>query len=277
MLMIYKKGRDRSMKHSIRIIMSVLLCASLLFIFACTNQAGKQESKKTVTLTISAAASLQDALTEIQKKYEKEHKNIKLAFNFGSSGALQQQIEQGAPADLFFSAAENKFRPLVDKGLINKKESKNLLGNEIVLIVPKDKADTIKGFPSLANSNVKQLAIGNPETTPAGQYGKQTLAKLNLWTKVKGKIVYTKDVRQVLSYVETNSVDAGIVFKTDAQVSDKVKIVDTASANMHDPIIYPVGIIKNTKHKTEATDFYQYLQTKDSLQIFAKYGFKILK
>jgi molybdate transport system substrate-binding protein len=265
------------MKHSIRIIMSALLCASLLFIFGCTNQAEKQESKKTVTLTISAAASLQDALAEIQKKYEKEHKNIKLEFNFGSSGALQQQIEQGAPVDLFFSAAENKFRPLVDKGLINKEESKNLLGNEIVLIVPKDKAGTIKGFPSLANSNIKQLAIGNPETTPAGQYGKQTLTKLNLWTKVKGKIVYTKDVRQVLSYVETNSVDAGIVFKTDAQISDKVKIVDTAAANMHDPIIYPVGIIKNTKHKTEATDFYKYLQTKDSLQIFEKYGFKILK
>ncbi|MED4971242.1 molybdate ABC transporter substrate-binding protein [Geobacillus sp. NFOSA3] len=270
------------MKHSIRIIMSVFLCASLLFIFGCTKQEEKQESKEaeakqTVTLTISAAASLQDALTEIQKKYEKEHENIKLSFNFGSSGALQQQIEQGAPVDLFFSAAENKFRPLVDKGLINKEESKNLLGNELVLIVPKDKADTVKGFQSLADNSVKQFAIGNPETTPAGQYGKQTLTNLNLWTKVKGKIVYTKDVRQVLSYVEANTVDAGIVFKTDAQISDKVKMVDTAAANMHDPIIYPVGIIKDTKHKTEAKDFYQYLQTNDSLQVFEKYGFKILK
>ncbi|WP_378210299.1 molybdate ABC transporter substrate-binding protein [Anoxybacteroides rupiense] len=265
------------MKHSIRVIMSMFLCASFLFLFGCTNQEEKQEAKQTVKLTISAASSLQDALTEIQKQYEKEHKNIKLSFNFGSSGALQQQIEQGAPVDLFFSAAEDKFRPLVDKGLINKEESKNLLGNELVLIVPKDKAGTIKDFPSLGDGNIKQLAIGNPETTPAGQYGKQTLSKLNLWTKLEGKIVYTKDVRQVLLYVETNAVDAGIVFKTDAQISDKVKMVDTAAANTHDPIIYPVGIIKNTKHKTEATTFYQYIQTKDARQIFEKYGFKILK
>jgi molybdate transport system substrate-binding protein len=269
------------MKHSIRTFMSVFLCASLLFLFGCTKQEEKEESKpteskQTVNLTISAAASLQDALTEIQKKYEKEHENIKLAFNFGSSGALQQQIEQGAPVDIFFSAAENKFYPLVEKGLINKEESKNLLGNELVLIVPKDKADTVKGFQSLADSNIKQFAMGNPDTTPAGQYGKQTLTNLNLWTKVKDKVVYTKDVRQVLSYVETNSVEAGIVFKTDARISDKVKIVDTAAANLHDPIIYPVGIIKDTKHKKEATDFYQYLQTTDSLQIFEKYGFKIL-
>ncbi|BBU39540.1 MAG: molybdate ABC transporter substrate-binding protein [Bacillaceae bacterium] len=270
------------MKHSIRMIMIMFLCASIFFIFGCTNEGEKQESKKTedkqtVKLTISAAASLQDALTEIQKKYEKEHENIKITFNFGSSGALQQQIEQGAPVDLFFSAAENKFRPLVDKGLINKEESKNLLGNEIVLIVPKDKADTVKGFQSLADSGIKQFALGNPETTPAGQYGQQTLTKLNLWPKVKEKVVYTKDVRQVLSYVEANTVDAGIVFKTDAQISDKVKIVDIADANMHDPIIYPVGIIKDTKHKKEAHDFYQYLQTEDSFQIFEKFGFKILK
>ncbi|ANB60468.1 molybdate ABC transporter substrate-binding protein [Anoxybacteroides amylolyticum] len=265
------------MKPVIRITMSVFLCVSLLFMFGCTNEEKKQESKQTVELTISAASSLQNALTEIQKRYEKDHKNIKLVFNFGSSGALQQQIEQGAPVDLFFSAAENKFRPLVDKGLINKEESKNLLGNELVLIVPKDKGNTIKGFQSLTDNSIKQIAIGNPETTPAGQYGKQVLTKLNLWEKVNGKIVYTKDVRQVLLYVETNAVDAGIVFKTDAQISNKVKVVDIAAANMHAPIIYPIGIIKNTKHKKEATDFYQYIQTKDSLQVFEKYGFQILK
>ncbi|MBW3216611.1 molybdate ABC transporter substrate-binding protein, partial [Salmonella enterica subsp. enterica serovar Javiana] len=113
---------------------------------------------KTVELTISAAASLQDALKEIEKQYKEKEPNIKLSFNFGASGALQQQIEQGAPADLFFSAAEDKFQTLVKKGFINEKEGKNLLGNELVLVIPKD--SSLTKFQDLKDEKIKKIALG---------------------------------------------------------------------------------------------------------------------
>ncbi|KOS30920.1 molybdate-binding protein [Bacillus anthracis] len=133
-------------KFTLRSIGALILSFLLIFSVACTSGDKKEKSTategKTVELTISAAASLQDALKEIEKKYKEKEPNIKLSFNFGASGALQQQIEQGAPADLFFSAAEDKFQTLVKKGFINEKEGKNLLGNELVLVVPKDSSLT---------------------------------------------------------------------------------------------------------------------------------------
>ncbi|KEK21941.1 molybdate ABC transporter substrate-binding protein [Bacillus gaemokensis] len=257
-----------------------VLMLSFLFIFSAACTSGEKKEKttatedKTVELTISAAASLQDAFKEIEKQYTQKEPNIKLSFNFGGSGALQQQIEQGAPADLFFSAAEDKFQTLVKKGFINEKEGKNLLGNELVLVVPKD--SSIKTFQELKEEKVKKLAIGTPGSVPAGKYAKASLTHENLWNDLQNKIVFTKDVRQVLTYVETGNVDAGIVYKTDALISDKVKIADAAPANSHEPIHYPVGVIKESKHKKEATSFYEYLQSKDAQSIFKKYGFTIL-
>jgi molybdate transport system substrate-binding protein len=271
------------MKRYAQIFSSLFLSTVLLFSVAGCNSTEKKETneakekKEPVTLTVSAAASLQDLLKEIQKQYSKKQPNVELAFNFGSSGALQQQIEQGAPVDLFFSAAEDKFKTLADKGFIDKKEGKNVLGNELVLIVPKDGGKEVKGMESLKDPSIKQIALGTPEAVPAGKYAKQSLTKLNLWLDVEEKAVYAKDVRQVLTYVETNNVDAGIVYKTDAKVSDKVKIVETIPADSHDAIVYPLGIIKNTKHKEEAKGFYDYLQTKEALDIFKKYGFTVLK
>lgn len=121
------------------------------------------------------------------------------------------------------------------------------------------------------------MALGTPESVPAGQYGKQTLDKLNVWKSIEGKVVYGKDVRQVLTYVESNNVDAGIVYKTDALTSQKVEIVATAKDDTHDPIIYPVGVIKNSAHLKEAQLFYEYLQNAQSMKTLEKYGFKKLK
>ncbi|MEH7549435.1 molybdate ABC transporter substrate-binding protein [Neobacillus vireti] len=233
------------------------------------KQAAKQEK---VELTVSAAASLQDALNDIKADFEKEHTNITLNFNFGASGALQQQISQGAPVDLFFSAAEDKFQKLVQNGLIEKKNGTDLVGNDLVLVVPKGSNKGIKTFEDLTKAD--KLALGTPESVPAGQYGKETLDKLNVWKAIEGKIVYAKDVRQVLTYVETNNVDAGIVYKTDALTSQKVEIVATAKENTHDPIIYPVGVIKNSTHLKEAQLFYNYLQNDKTMKTLEKYGFK---
>ena len=235
----------------------------------------KPVSSKSTEITISAAASLQDALTSIKTSFEKEHPNVKIIYNFGASGALEQQISQGAPVDLFFSAAEDKFQRLVQEGLIEKKKRTDLLGNELVLIIPKDSNKKIQTFGDLTKAN--KIAIGTPESVPAGQYGKETLGNLNILSAVEGKIVYAKDVRQVLTYVETENVDAGIVYKTDALTSPKVKIAATAEEKTHDPIIYPVGVLENSSHPKEAALFYDYLQNQKSKKIFEKYGFKGLK
>ncbi len=249
----------------------------VLVISGCSNheQTKTSSGQEKVDLTVSAAASLQDALTDIKADFEKEHPNVKINFNFGASGALQQQISQGAPVDLFFSAAEDKFQKLVQDGLIEKKNGTDLVGNDLVLVVPKDSNKGIKTFEDLTKAD--KIALGTPESVPAGQYGKETLEKLNIWTNVAGKTVYAKDVRQVLTYVETNNVDAGIVYKTDAMTSQKVKIVSTAKETTHDPIIYPVGVIKNSTHLKEVQLFYRYLQNDHSMKIFKKYGFKGLK
>ncbi|MCC2930726.1 molybdate ABC transporter substrate-binding protein [Bacillus sp. LBG-1-113] len=252
---------------------SILTVALTVFLLAagCSASQSSSDNEKEVTLTVSAAASAQDALEEIQKNYEKAHHNITIQDNFGSSGALQKQISQGAGADLFFSAAEDKFQKLVDDGDIAKKDSTDVVGNEIVLVVPKDGDSPVKSFDNLTDS--EKIALGTPESVPAGAYGKESLTKLSLWDKIKNKIVYGKDVRQVLSYVETGNVDAGVVYKTDALISKNVKIVDEAKADTHSPIVYPLGIVKDTKHHKEAKEFYDYLQTDEAMKVFEKYGF----
>ncbi|MGG3469417.1 molybdate ABC transporter substrate-binding protein [Neobacillus pocheonensis] len=244
-----------------------------------SNEQGKQPTEKKQTapekkveLTVSAAASLQDALTEITSNFNKKHGNIKINYNFGASGALQQQISQGAPVDLFFSAAEDKFDTLVNDGLIDKKNGIDLVGNELVLVVPKESAKGIHTIEDMKKAD--KISLGTPESVPAGAYAKEVLGKLNIWSIVEGKIVYAKDVRQVLTYVETGNVDAGMVYKTDALTSSKVKIAATADEKTHTPIIYPVGVIKASTHQKEDMLFYDYLQTKEAMKVFEKYGFK---
>ena len=264
----------------------ITLLFLLMFAVGCSNQQntdqssntkGTQsetvtESKESVELTISAAASLKDAMDVIQNTYQEEHPEVTLKFNFGGSGSLQQQIFQGAPADLFFSAAEDKFDLLVEEGNIAKEDRVDLLGNSLVLVVPKED-QYIKSFDDLANAEIDKISIGTPETVPAGKYAKESLEKMDVWKDVESKVVYAKDVRQVLSYVETGNVAAGIVYKTDALISDKVNIIATADPETHTPIIYPVGIIKDSKNYKEVKDFYSYLQSHDALKVFEEYGF----
>lgn len=244
----------------------------MLMVSGCSTNDQANELEEEVELTVSAAASLQEALNEITENFTKDHPNVKINYNFGASGALQQQISQGAPVDLFFSAAEDKFDQLVEEGLIEKENGVDLVGNEIVLVVPKEATLGIKSFEDLTKA--ERLSIGTPESVPAGKYAKETLEKLNIWTSVEGNIVFAKDVRQVLTYVETNNVDAGIVYKTDALISEKVEIVAIAEETSHAPIIYPLGVIKNSPHAKEAQGFYEYLQSPSSMTTLEKYGFK---
>ncbi|MEN6326155.1 MAG: molybdate ABC transporter substrate-binding protein [Syntrophomonas sp.] len=230
-------------------------------------------SAQPVELTISAAASLTDAMKKIQEQYTVENPNIKLTFNFGSSGSLQQQIEQGAPADVFISAATKQMKALQDKKLIIDDTNINLLKNRVVLVVPKS-SDKIKGFDDLKNA--KNIAIGEPASVPAGQYAKDVLTSIKSWDSLKDKMVFAKDVRQVLAYVESGDAEAGVVYATDAKISDKVKVAALAEEWTHTPVVYPAAVVKSSKQADAAKAFLNYLSGDKAKAVFENYGFSTI-
>nr|WP_276352912.1 molybdate ABC transporter substrate-binding protein [Cohnella sp. YIM B05605] len=239
----------------------------------CNADSKTQPSGENVELTVSAAASLTDALEEIGKAYESGHPSVKLDFNFGSSGALQQQIEQGAPADLFLSASPKNMNALVEKQLIDPERHAAMLAGELVVVVPAGGQVPISGLADLTKDGVRHVAIGIPGSVPAGSYAKEALENAKLWDSLQAKTVQGKDVRQVLQYVETENADAGFVYKTDALASSKVKIAFSVDPGTYSPIEYPAGIVKSTKHPEEAEDFYDYLRSDEAFGVFARYGF----
>jgi molybdate transport system substrate-binding protein len=224
------------------------------------------------TLTVSAAASLQDALGPVAQAYERQHPRVKVAFNFGGSGALARQIEEGAPVDVFLSAAPQPMDRLASHGLILNGTRRDLLRNEIVLIAPQG-STTPQTFDDLAGPQVKVIALGDPASVPAGDYGKQVLAALGLWQRVRPKLVLAKDVRQVLSYVETGNAEAGIVYATDARQSGKVRVAAAAPESSHAPVVYPVAVLKAARDPAAARSFAAFLSGPAARAIFAGQGF----
>lgn len=223
-------------------------------------------------LTVSAAASLKDVMPEIEKAYIKENPGVKLIFNFGSSGSLQKQIEQGAPVDVFVSASPKQMDELVTSKLIDKASVRTVARNEVVLIVPS--SSILKGdFKLLATDSVKKVAVGETKTVPVGQYSLEVLNSLGIADAVLKKAVFAKDVREVLTWVETGNVDAGIVYRTDSLVSkDKVRVIATAPAGSHKPVTYPAGVVTASAHKTVAEKFVRFLSEKGQ-PLFRKSGF----
>jgi molybdate transport system substrate-binding protein len=251
----------------------VFLCLLLVGCEPKTQSSVSTTEATEATLTISAAASLKDSMEDIKQLYSKEKPKVTLIYNFGASGALQQQIEQGAPVDIFISAASKQMDSLQEKGLLINDTRKNLLTNKVVLIVPKN-AIAISGFKNLADANVKKVALAEPASVPAGKYAQEVLTSFGIFDKVKPKTVFGKDVRQVLNYVETGNVDAGIVYETDAKVSNKVRVVAIAANNLHSPIVYPVAVLKRSQNSAVASEFIQFLDGNQSKAVFEKYGFK---
>ena len=223
-------------------------------------------------LTISAAISLSNALQEIKSLYQSTKPSVNITYNFGASGALQQQIEQGAPVDVFFSAAAKQMNALQQKDLLIPGTRKNLLTNSVVLITPEN-GPALSNFTDLTGSQVKKIAIGEPRSVPAGQYAQEVLTKLKIFDAVKPKLVYANNVRQVLTFVETGNVDAGIVYSTDAKQSNAVRLGATAAKNLHSPIIYPIAVLKDSKNVAAAKDFVQFLSGSQAEGVFQKYGF----
>ncbi|MEH2324151.1 MAG: molybdate ABC transporter substrate-binding protein [Nostoc sp.] len=229
-------------------------------------------AQSSTNITVSAASSLKDALEEIKPLYQQSKPNININYNFGASGALQQQIEQGAPADIFISAGKKQVDALEQKGLLLTGSRTNLANNSLVLIVAQDVVG-ITSFANLTDSKIKKIAIGEPRSVPAGQYGEEVLKNLKLYDQLKSKFVFGNNVRQVLAAVESGNAQAGIVYATDAKTSNKVKVVVTAEEKLHSPIVYPVTIIKASKNISAAKQFVQFLSGSQAKTVLRKYGF----
>lgn len=227
-------------------------------------------------ITVSAAASLTDALKEIAANYEKQSSD-KVAFNFGASSMLERQIEEGAPADVFFSADEAKMDTLASKDLIAKETRKSLLSNTLVIVTSTESALKITSPADLTNNSVRRIALADPKAVPAGVYAKAFLEKQKLWPQLEPKIVPVDNVRAALAAVESGNIEVGMVFKTDAAISKKVKIAYEVPADAGLKISYPVAVTKNAKQVESAKNFVEYLGTDDAAKIFIKYGFIVLK
>jgi molybdate transport system substrate-binding protein len=228
--------------------------------------------KPAVELTVSAAISLKDALDEIAHLYSAEELGVVVHFNLGGSGTLQRQIEQGAPVDIFISASPKEMDGLAAKDLLLTGARRDLVRNSVVLIVPAG-TSTVSSFQDLTKPAAKIISIGEPQTVPAGKYAQETLTLLGLYDQVKAKLVLAKDVRQVLTYVETGNADAGIVYATDAKISSKVSVVATAPEDSHSPVLYPGAVIKNSANTAAAKQFLDFLASAKAKAVFQKYGF----
>ncbi|WP_121443792.1 molybdate ABC transporter substrate-binding protein [Brockia lithotrophica] len=233
-----------------------------------------QEAKAPTTLTVSAAISLKDALTELKGVYEKDHPNVKIDYNFGASGNLKEQILSGASVDVFLSVGKKEIDELKDKNYVDQGRVDSVATNRLVLIAPKDggKPATFRNLPEALGAGGK-LALGEPKSVPAGRYAEQALKAAGVWDAVKDRIVYAQTVRQVLAYVESGEANYGVVYATDAKISDKVTVVDTADSSWHDPIHYLGVVLANSQHKAEAAKFLDFLLSPEAQKVFAKYGF----
>lgn len=226
-----------------------------------------------IELNVSAALGLKDALLEIKAAYETRHPEVKINYNLAAAGVLQSQIEQGAPTDIFISAANKQMDALVKKNLIQAATRKNLVSNDLVLIVPKNSPLGLSDFSGLTNQGVIHFGLGDPATVPAGQYGQEVLQHLGIWDSVKAKAVLAKDVRTILYYVETGNAEAGIVFSAIAATSDKVKIAATAPNSSHESIVFPGAVLSNSKQPVAAQEFFAFLSGPTGMEIFQKHGF----
>lgn len=253
--------------------MALIITALPLSSCSGSTAATSSSSASKVTLNVSAAASLTDAINAIDALYTQKNPNVTITPNFASSGTLQKQIEAGAPADVFLSAAPQQMDALQKEQLIIDSTRKDILGNEVVLIVPKDSTLNLTDFKQLLDANVKKIAIGDPTSVPAGTYAKKVFEELGIWTQLQPKFVLGSDVRQVLAYVAGDNVDAGVVYATDAPISKGVKIVAVGPADINNTIIYPAAVLKGSKNQAAAKAYVDFLSTPDAKAIFEKYGF----
>ena len=232
-----------------------------------------ETSQEPVTILIAAAASLEYSLRdELIPMFQEQYDYITVEGTYDSSGKLQTQIEEGLPADLFFSAAQKQMDALNEQGLMDSDSIVDLLENKIVLITPTGIESTVTSFEEIGNA--ASIALGDPESVPVGQYAQEALTNLGLWDSIQPKVSFGTNVTEVLNWVAEGSADVGIVYATDAATTDRVTVVAEApEGSLATPVIYPVGIVGASQQKEAAQLFLEFLQSDEAMAVFEKYGF----
>ena len=221
---------------------------------------------------VSAAASLTDVIGEAARVFS-DSTGINVATRFGASGVLARAIEEGTSADVFISADAAWVEELGKRGLLEPATARILAWNRLVFVIlAVDSAHAVATPPALVN--LKMIAIGDPETVPAGHYAEQALTKLSLWPMLETKMVKASDVRAVLGLVETEQVEGGVVYATDARTSSKVRVAFTFPEGTHDPVAYPGAVLSGSRHAKAALSFLEFLSSSKGRAIFASYGFQ---
>lgn len=246
---------------------AVLMCALILAAIPAFAAA---------ELSVFAAASMTESMNEIAQMYAKIAPDVKIIYNFDSSGTLKTQIEQGAECDIFISAGQKQMNAINDTFVLPGSRF-NIVANTVVLIVPKGRNDTgISDFADAATDKVKLIVLGNADV-PVGQYSEEIYKNLGLWDKLneENKITFASNVKEVLSQTAAAAVSCGIVYSTDAATSDAVEVVATAPKDSHKPIVYPAAILKGTKDKAAAEAFVEFLKSDACSEVFKRIGFAI--
>ena len=242
-----------------------------------TEAESKEEAKADLgeqSILVAAAASLKNAYEdELIPMFEEQYPGVTVEGTYDSSGKLQTQIEEGLEADVFMSAATKQMKALDEEGMIASDTIVNLLENKIVLIVPTGSDSKIDSFEKIGDA--ASIALGDPESVPAGQYAKEALTNLNVWDSIQDKVSFGTNVTEVLNQVAAASADAGIVYATDAaSKADQVTVVAEApEGSLEKKVIYPVAVVKATTHEDAAKAFVDFLQTPEAIAVFESYGF----
>ena len=222
---------------------------------------------------VFAAASTSNAVGEIKRLFT-EASGVPVQASYGASAVLARQIQNGADADVFLSADVASVDYLANQGLVARRQ--NLLANRLVVILPSDSVEKVNKLEDLLAGSVQHLALGDPQSVPAGKYAKQALEKLGLWQRLRPKVAAAADVRGALAYVETGAAEAGIVYATDAAITKKVKVALTIPESLSGPIRYPVVLLRRAENRSAAESFYQFLRGPEARKVFQKYGFLLL-
>jgi molybdate transport system substrate-binding protein len=258
-------------------LLKKLFCIIGCVVCLCAFSPGRAQAE-TERIVVSASLSLKNAFEEIGKLFESKH-NVKVLFTFGESGDLLRQLEGGAPVDVFASDSEKDMDAADKKGLIEPLTRRDFTKNDLVLIVPAWEKKVVKNFPGLAGGAIKKIAIGNPDTVPAGRYAEEIFEYYHISNAVKDKLFFVESERKVLEYVDHAEVDAGIIYFSDALLKTTlikgcdVKTITVAPAASHEPVTYPIAAIKNTKASDLSKKFIAVVASDEGQTILQKYGF----
>ena len=258
------------MCRAVKSLIAICLLPVFTLFSGCTERQQKQNE-----VSVFAAISLKDALTEIGEAFAAENQ-VKVYYNFAASTTLQRQLEKGASGDVFISASPRQVVALENKRLLEVESRQNLLTNRLVLVSHETAEISVETPTHLVVHEISRIAIGHPDIVPAGAYAKEALTHFGLWEALHPKLIFGTDARATLAYVTAGNVDIAIVYKTDTTLTEDIKVLYQLPPESYTPIIYPAVVMKKSPQKQLARRFIIHLQSIESGEIFEKHGFTLL-